>query len=133
MVNLSFAQRIGVCLLPREPFPDIGRTISEFHSARFPEGEEFYALPIDQKHTPQIDDHWVRFLLEQRSKQIRGLPGNVAADIHDHNSFPRRLPVDFAGHLACTPRLRISKTFAKCNVVKTKRKSFRHGVTVSWR
>ena len=66
-------------LLSRDPFTDIGRTISEFSSVGFAESKEFNRFSVDKKNVFEIDGEAARFLVQLAPKHVDMFSCNPAA------------------------------------------------------
>src|SRR5580704_13762959 len=52
------------------PFADIGRTVSEFGTARLGEREQRDGAAVDEQQIPQIDRDGAWFLVEERPEDV---------------------------------------------------------------
>jgi hypothetical protein len=96
--------------LPRYPFTDISRAVSEFDSVGLSDDQEFHRVPIDEQNICEVDGHDATFF-EQALKYVQVLGSDPTADPHDHPIVFSRESVNSQAHgSSFAPRLLIFLT-----------------------
>src|SRR6266849_3825886 len=96
--------------LPRYPFTDISRAVSEFDSVGLSDDQEFHRVPIDEQNICEVDGHDATFF-EHALKYVQVLGSDPTADPHDHPIVFSRESVNSEAHRSSfAPRLSIFLT-----------------------
>jgi hypothetical protein len=88
------------CLGPfsRDPFTDIGRTVSECTSPGLDQGKEFHGFAIDEHHILEVQDRGNRFLFQQPAKRLDVFLPDSARYGQHNDIFLSQDPINSAAH-----------------------------------
>src|SRR5690242_11665311 len=96
--------------LPRYPFTDISRAVSEFDSVGLSDDQEFHRVPVDEQNICEVEGHDATFF-EHALKYIQVFGSDPTADPHDHPIVFSRESVNSEAHRSSfAPRVSIFLT-----------------------
>jgi hypothetical protein len=89
---------LAVVSLSRDPFADVGRTVSEFDAVRFVDRQEFHTVTVDQLEFGKFDGDDTA-VVERGAKHIKVIPCNPPTDVQHQTSVSRN-SVDSPRHVS---------------------------------
>jgi hypothetical protein len=92
----SIFTALAAASLSRDPFADVGRTVSECDAIRFAEGQEFHRITVNQLDFREFDGDDTDFL-ERGPKDFQVFPCNPPTDA-ESNTLLNPKSVDSARH-----------------------------------
>jgi hypothetical protein len=87
---------LAAASLPRQPFADIGRTVSEIDAIPLGAGQERHGITVDQFDLREVESDDTAFL-QRGAKDIQAFSGDPTTDAKNDTLFNRK-SVDSACH-----------------------------------
>ena len=85
-------------LLARDPFTNVGGSVSELETTDFAERQEFYRFSVHEKYFFEIYSYFFVFLLQRSPHGVNVLSRNFPAYVQDHEMVFTNNSIDSASH-----------------------------------